>query len=299
MMSSKRLVFFGNERLATAVGTKAPILRGLLAEGYEVAAVVASFSPGQSRYQRRLEVTDIADSNHIPVLLPDKPTELLNELKGLGAQAGVLAAYGKILPPELIDAFPSGIINIHPSLLPAYRGPTPIETAILDGGLQTGVSIMKLSPEMDAGPVFAQEPLRLTGQEAKQELADKLNELGARLLLKTLPAIVNGSLAPEPQSGHASYTKLLKKSDGQIDWQQPAELIERQVRAFLGFPRSRSQLFGHDIIITRTRTAASLTDGFLVQAANPGYIEILELIAPSGRTMSGADFIRGYRQTDV
>jgi methionyl-tRNA formyltransferase len=204
-------------------------------------------------------------------------------------------AYGRIIPRSVIDLFPKGIINIHPSLLPKLRGTTPVETAILDGLSETGVSLMKLSAKMDAGPVYAQKKIALSGKETKFELAKKLNHAGANLLAEHLGAILDGSLEPIAQNEtEGSYTRMLQKKDGLMDFSQPAEIYERQVRAFLGFPKSRAKLYGHEVVITKARVAQSADDGDLVIKCRPGWLEILGLTAPSGRKMSGRDFLHGY-----
>jgi methionyl-tRNA formyltransferase len=296
MSKSVRLVFFGNERLATAVDTTAPILRGLINEGYEIKAVIASYTAGQSRSDRRLEIVEVAHAYHIPVLLPAKLSEVAEKIQDYGAEAAVLVAYGKIIPQAIIDIFPKGIINAHPSLLPLYRGPTPIETAILCGASQTGVSLMQLTAKMDAGPVFDTRKLNLSGDESKQLLTDKLSTMGAEMLVKNLPAILQGSAKATAQDEtKVSYTKLFKKEDSIMDWSRPAEQLERQVRAYAGWPKSTATVSGQKIIVTKARVAAAKDDGALVVKCNPGHLEILELIAPSGRKMSGADFLRGYQ----
>jgi methionyl-tRNA formyltransferase len=296
-MHKSRLVFFGNERLATGVTTTAPTLQALVEADYEVMAVVSNFTAGTSRNARELEIEKVAKDHDIPVLLPHKPADILDQLQSFKAELGVLVAYGRIIPQEIIDVFPRGIVNIHPSLLPQYRGPTPIETAILDGLEETGVSLMALAAKMDAGPVFAQHKLAISGQPDKQTLADNLLRLGSQMLIDSLPAILDGSAVPTPQKDSAaSYTRLLSKGDGQLSWGEPAELIERTIRAFAGWPKARASIFGKDVVLAKTRVAKNETDGALVMKANPGYLEILELVAPSGRTMSGAEFIRGYKK---
>jgi len=122
MSRSKKIIFFGNERLATGVSTDAPALTGLVKAGYDIAAVVASHTEGISRQRRGLEIVEIAHAYHIPVVIPEKLTDIEERLAGYGAAAGVLIAFGKIIPQSAIDLFPKGIINIHPSLLPKLRG---------------------------------------------------------------------------------------------------------------------------------------------------------------------------------
>jgi methionyl-tRNA formyltransferase len=296
MAVSKKLVFFGNERLATAVKTTAPTLRVLIDAGWQVCAVVSNFRPAVSRSERELEIATVARAHNIPLLLPEKVADIAHELRQFGAECGVLVAYGQIVPQSIIDIFPAGIINIHPSLLPHYRGPTPVETAILDGATETGVSLMALAAKMDAGPVYAQQALSLSGGETKQELADKLLGIGTQMLIDNLPAIIDGKMrATEQNEAEATYTKLLKKDDGVVNWQEPAEVVERKIRAYAGYPKSRTEVHDKEIIITKARVAESGEDGQLVMQCNPGWLEIIELIAPSGRTVSGADFLRGLR----
>jgi methionyl-tRNA formyltransferase len=298
MSSRPRLVFFGNERLATAVSTDAPTLRALVAAGYHVGAVVASHSQGVSRSRRQLEILDVAHAYHIPVILPARLSEIKTRLEHLRAEAGVLVAFGKIVPPDIIDLFPQGIINIHPSLLPKLRGSTPVETAILNGLEETGVSLMKLTAEMDAGPVYAQKKIALAGTETKTELAKRLLSEGSQLLIDNLEAILDSQIKPKVQDEtEATFSRLLTKQDGQIDFSaETAEEIERKVRAFEGFPKVRADIFKREIVITKARVAAGESDGQLVIKCLEGYLEMLELTAPSGRTMTGADFIRGYKK---
>lgn len=297
MSKSRRLVFFGNERLATGVTTDAPVLRGLVQAGYEVAAVVASHTEGVSRRRRGLEIVEVAHAYHIPVLIPDNLAGIKGQLAGYKAEAGVLIAFGKLVPQYIIDVFPKGIINIHPSLLPELRGPTPVETAILEGLSETGVSLMSLTAKMDAGPVYLQERIKLNGNETKPELARKVLRQGNKMLVENLGYILDGTLEPIPQdAAGATFSKLLTKQDGIIDFNEPAEIIERKVRAFLGYPKTRAKLFNQEIVITKARVAKNAGDGVLVAKCRPGYLEILELTGPSGRTMSGADFTRGYKK---
>jgi len=299
MKPSKKLIFFGNERLATGVTTTAPVLQALIEAGYEITAVIANHRDPVSRQKRDLEIGPVAQAHGIPVILPGEKCSLASKVEKHLADAGILVAFGQIISQEVIDLFPSGIINIHPSMLPEYRGPTPIERAILDGASQTGVSLMKLQSKMDAGPIYAQKTLRLTGNETKQQLADNLLDLGKELLLQHLEAILDGSLQPKAQlEAKATYTSLLSKDDGLISWSKPAQQIEKEVRAYAGFPKSRTNISGNDVIVTKTRLAKDKNDGDLVMACGEGsFLEILELVAPSGKTILGAEFLRGYQKT--
>ncbi len=296
MTKSSSLIFFGNERLSSGfVPQGAPTLQALIDNGYDVKAVVAHHEVGRSRRARALEIEEVAKAHNIPLLLPDRPKEIIEQLVSYHADVGVLVAYGRIIPQSVIDIFPHGILNIHPSLLPIYRGSTPIEQAILDGTPETGVSIMSLVKEMDAGPVYAQQRVALNGTETKQELTQRLLTIGSQLIIDVLPSVLDSSAQPKSQDDSlATYTSLFNKTDGIMNLTKSAERYEREVRAYAVWPKSRLTLNSHPVVVTKARVAQDLSDGELVVQCSPGYLEILELIAPSGKTMHGADFKRGY-----
>jgi len=294
MTKSKRLVFFGTDDFSAAV------LEEILVSGWAVSAVVTKPDSPAGRGQKIVPpaVKQIALEHKIKVLQPDKSSDIAAGLKDIDTEWGVLAAYGKIIPPAVLDMFSGGIVNIHPSLLPKYRGPAPIESAILNGDDKTGVSLMKLTAGMDEGPVYAEKGLPLSGIETRPELYERLADMGSELLSKNLEAIIGGALQPvEQDSTAATYTKLIKKADGELDFGQPAEVLQRQVRAYAGWPRSRAEVFGQKIIVTKAHVANNSIDGTLVIKCQPGYLEIEELIAPSGKKMAAAEFVRGYSKT--
>ncbi len=305
---SKTILFFGNERLATGVSTTAPTLTALIEAGYDVAAVISNFERGTSRSARDLEIAAIAEKHGIPLLLPAKPGDIIDDLLAYRAEAAVLVAYGKIVPQSVIDIFPSGIVNIHPSLLPLHRGPTPLESVILDGSAKTGVSLMQLAKEMDAGPVYGQSELELKGDETKQELADQLLEIGGSMLIELLPGILDGSVVALPQDdSRATYDQLINKDVGELDWTKPAAQLEREVRAFAEWPKSRTEVAGKEVIVTKACTAKG--------SGKPGEIDIngidnvvtvttsdgllcIEKLKPAGKSeMNAGAFIRGYARS--
>ena len=305
-----RLVFFGNERIATAVTTTAPVLQALLAAGHEVmAVVVAQEASAHSRKQRPLEVAAIAERNDIPLLAPAKLSEIKVQLESYKAEAGILAAYGKLVPQTVINIFPKGIVNLHPSLLPAHRGSIPLEATLLAGDAQTGVSLMQLVREMDAGPVFTQQAVRLAGTETKQALADQLLELGKIMLLESLASILDGSLQPTPQAAEGvSYDQRLAKAAGLIgpaDWNQPAAVIERKVRALAGWPRVRTTIGASEVIITKAHVATGTAAPGTIWIENKevgihaldGVLVFDKLIPAGKKEMSGHDFLLGYKVT--
>lgn len=287
---SKSLIFFGTEDFSAAS------LIALIDGGWRIGAVITrpDSRRGRGRLLSQPAVKRIAQAHGIEVFQPESPTDILGNLPD--AEAGILVAYGKIIPQSLIDAFPRGIINLHPSLLPKYRGPSPIETAILNGDEQTGITLMSLSAAMDSGPIYAQQEIPLNGQETQPELYDRLAELGAKFLIGKLSSILDGSLKPVEQNDkQATYTKLITTQDGLLDTSRPAEVLERQVRAYAAWPRCRLKLDDQPVIVTKAKLTAGPKDGNLIIPCQPGYLEILELIVPGQKPVTGRQFMIGRR----
>lgn len=300
MTQSPRVVFFGNERLVSGlVHSETPVLKGLIENGYNVVAIVANHTKANSRSSRDLEVAQIASDNNIPLFLPKRPTEIIDQLRELKADCAVLVAYGRILPQSIIDVFgPVGIINVHPSLLPRHRGPTPIESTILAGDRSAGVSIIQLTSGMDEGPIYGQVSFELTGHETKFDLQEALSSRGAELLLTLLPSILNQSLKPKSQSKDGvTYTTLISKDDGIINpLTDTAETIERKVRAYLNFPKTRLKYKDKDVIITSANVVDTPDPNSLcIACAQNSTLLVESVIAPSGKTMTGEAFLRGLR----
>ncbi len=298
--SKNSFVFFGTEHYSDVV------LKTLLERGVVISTVITK---PDSRSGRGKKITPpavkkTAEGRSIRVLQPNSLDEIRDSLTEINCDFAVLAAYGKILPKRTLDLFKDGIINIHPSLLPAWRGPSPVEATILAGESETGVSIIKLSQKMDAGPVFVQEAIKLNGTETKPQLYNRLFELGAGLLANNLEAIISKELTPTVQDeSSATYSKLISKADGILDLsKKSADQLEAEVRAYAGWPRSRINLGSHlsglrvgEVVVTKARVAKSAQDGALILPCSKGFLEILELVAPSGKTMSGEAFQRGYK----
>jgi methionyl-tRNA formyltransferase len=293
---SKTIIFFGTDTFSASA------LRSLIAAEYTIGAVVTKPDSKSGRGQQLTAplVKQIAALHGIPVWQPTKLIEIIDDIKNLGDVIGVLSSYGRIVPQAIIDLFHPGIINIHPSLLPLYRGPSPIETAIMNGDHQTGVSIMKLTAEMDAGPVYAQEVYELDGTETAPELYETLSALGGRMLIETLPSIIEGNLLPSPQSNAAIYCYLLKKEDALLSPDEiTAVQAERHVRAYLAFPKTKLPYRNESIIVTKAHVAPREPDeaekkDLIVAFKDASYLIIDELIGPSGKRMSGQAFKNGY-----
>lgn len=248
------IVFFGNERLATGVTTQAPTLKALVEAGYPIEAIVVNHDRAISRKLRMLEVEELARQHNIPVLKPSSKAELEDAVQNLASPIAVLAAYGRIIPASVINHFEHGILNVHPSALPEYRGSTPLESVILDGSSSTAVSLMQLDVKMDAGAVYAQNDILLNGRTSKKELADAAGLLGAQMIIETLPQILDGSLIPQPQDESlATFTKQISKQDGRINWSKSAQQIEREVRAYAGWPGSSCEINGKLVVITQAQ----------------------------------------------
>jgi methionyl-tRNA formyltransferase len=304
-MSNKRLIFFGNERLATSVKTEVPLFRALIENGYVIAAlVIAQGDNSHSRDAEEPEIIQVAIQHNIPIIKPSKMTEICEELAALNAELGVLVAFGKMVPKSIIDLFPCGIINLHPSLLPKHRGPIPLESVMLAGDTETGVSVMQLSKDMDAGPIYAQVKLILSGLETKQELADKLLDLGKGLIIENLPRILDGSLTPQVQDDSmATYDNLITKDQSKLDFNKPALQLEREIRAYAGWPRSRTSLNGVDMIIIQAHVIDGsgaignvFTDDKQLGFYTSDGILIIDKLVPSGKKeMDAAAFLTGHQ----
>ena len=231
-----KILFFGTPQFA------AIILQHLIdANMPPIAIVTAPDKPaGRGHKLKNPPVTVLAAAHHISVLQPISVKEklFLETLRGYKADIFVIAAYGKILPQALLDIPPKSVINVHPSLLPRHRGPSPIQGAILAGDEVTGVTLMLTDAQMDHGPIVMNHELRIMNHAITyMELHDQLAQIAGTLLVKTLPKWIAGEITPKEQDhSKATYTKLLTKEDGKVDWNKNAEYIEQQVRALNPWP---------------------------------------------------------------
>jgi len=287
------IVFFGTEDFSLYS------LRALVEAGFNVAAIVTKPDTRRGRGGKLTQpaVKQFAIQHNIPVWQPNHLKNIINDIKNLTPQpTGVLVSYGKIIPQSIIDLFAPGIINVHPSLLPKYRGPSPIEATIINRDDTTGVTIMQLSKAMDAGPIYAQISHPLDHTETQPELYDTLGQLGANLLVQHLPNIINGILTPTPQNDAAAeYCSLLSRDDSRLDLTQlTARQAEAKIRAHLSYPRSRLTIGPYDLIITKAHTALAAKTPLDLPCAGGTFLSIDEVVAPSGKTMNSAAFLRGY-----
>ena len=298
MNKSKKILLFGNERIATSVETKAPIFRYLM-QNYNVVGLVVS----EKKNMDSLEVVKLAKENNIEVYNFTKLKDSIEDIRKLEADIAVLIAYGKIIPQSIIDIFPMGILNIHPSLLPMHRGPTPLESVILGNETKTGVSLMHLSSGMDSGPVYAQKTINLNQKETKQELANILDELGYSIFKEDFEDILSGKITPVEQKDElATYDQLINKTNSNIDWKKSSLQIINKIRAYEGWPGTKTILGKLNVNIV----SAVISD----HKGNPGEFLIengrlyiytqdssleIKTIQPEGRKiMTARDFLLGY-----
>ena len=223
----------------------------------------------------------MAERYKIPVIQPKHILD--SRFQILGSDLIVVAAYGHILPKDILDIPKYGCLNVHPSLLPKYRGPSPIQYAILNGDKKTGVTIVLMDEKIDHGDIVANSKFEIRNSKITYlELHNKLAEFGANLLVKTIPKWLKGEIKPRPQNhSKATYTKILKKQDGKIDWQKPAEETERQIRALNPWPGTYTIYNEKTLKILK----AELSKGNLI---------IKEVQLEGKKPMNFEDFLRGH-----
>ena len=296
-MKSPKIVFFGNEMLAQGIVSPiTPAFEGLLENGYTICALVlpSRTDSARSRNKRVFRVVELAQKEDIPIIYTDQETDLNSTLRNLKADVGVLSSFGRIVSQETIDIFPSGILNIHPSLLPKYRGTTPIESAILNGDSETGVSVMALVAKMDAGPVYAQRKIALSGNETKDNVYEKLALLGAEMLLEIIPNMTN--ITPTAQNdSKASFTQKLDKSMSKLDAKnKSARELYNQIRAFTGFPKSKLQINNLECVVTEAEVSDAKNTTLDQQCCDGKFLVIKKLVPPGKKEITALDFINGY-----
>jgi len=297
-----KLVYFGTPEFAVAP------LKALLNSGYEVLAVVTQpdRQSGRGRHVSACPVKLEAQKSGLKILQPLKvrDIELFDKLKALNPSVIVVAAYGQILPPEIIHLPAYGCINIHASILPKYRGAAPISRAIINGEKKTGITTMLMDEGMDTGPILLQEDVEITSEDTAGTLSGRLSNIGADLLLRTLKGLESKTIEPTPQTGEATYAPLLKKTDGLVDWSKSAEETRNFIRGMNPWPCAYGFLEGERIKILK---AASLDENGeagiikrvskneLIVGTAKGSISILE-IQPQGKpVMTIRAFLQGRK----
>jgi methionyl-tRNA formyltransferase len=299
-----RVLFWGTPDFATAA------LRALIGEGFDVVGVVTRTDKPVGRSRSKLEASPVklvAEAEGIPVLQPEKPRgdEVLAQLHALAPDVSVVVAYGHILPKAVIDLPRLGTLNIHASLLPALRGAAPIQAAIRDGLGETGVTIMQMVPQLDAGPILLQARTPIVADETAGELTLRLSELGAGTLIEALALVELGLAKAQPQDdGLATYAPKLTRETAQVDWTRSAHEVGRHVRAYDPRPGAWGRVNGAEVKLFGARVAprgssrepgdviAIDADGMLV-ACGGGAVRIT-LVQPAGkRRLPPVDWANG------
>ncbi|NOX54348.1 MAG: methionyl-tRNA formyltransferase [Planctomycetes bacterium] len=219
-----------------------PTFRAICESRHEVVGLVTQPDrSGRGHHRHRNPMKQWAVQKGLPVFQPEKinTEDSIERLRAFGADLFVVAAYGQILSPQVIGIPPLGVINVHASILPKYRGAAPVQYAILNGDTETGVTIFQIQPELDAGPILAVERTPIHAKETAGELESRLAELSAPLVLRVIDGLEAGTLQARPQdASQATRAPRLKKKDGLIDWSQPAVQIERHIRAMQPWPKA-------------------------------------------------------------
>jgi len=300
-----KILFMGTPEFAV------PSLNALLGAGHTVCGVFTQPDKPKNRGMKLLPspVKVCALSHEIPVFQPAKMRdgEALGYLRELDPELIVVAAYGKILPSEILDYPVKGCINVHSSLLPKYRGAAPINWAILNGEAVTGVTIMHMAPALDAGDIIAQASTPIGADETAPTLTARLAELGAELLVSTVEAIGAGTAARTPQDeADSTYAPMLSRELSPMDWSKPARTLHDQVRGLLPWPAAVAEFGGIRCKVFSTDLPLQTTDaapGTILEAGKRGIdiacgggtvLHIDELQADGGKRMKAADYLRGH-----
>lgn len=293
------VVYFGTEDISV------PTLQALIDDDkYNVVGVVTKpdSARGRGHHVDSPAVAKLAQQHNITCLQPSKLRDVTELLGSLQADVGALVSYGKIIPQDVIDIFPHGIVNFHPSMLPVYRGPSPIETAIMHGDSFTGLTLMALSKDMDAGDIYYQEKVAIGPDDTAEQLCDRFGRRGAELMVEKLGQIVAGQLTGTPQDNDlAIYCHMITKADGQLD---PGVMTARQCynrwRALSRWPKCRLNLDGDEVIVTKLKPLDNFQgDNWpdVIPCQDDSAIQILEIINPkSGRRMSVTDYLNGLHK---
>lgn len=296
-----KILFFGTPRFAEIVFQK------LLDSQFEVVGLVCRSDKIAGRGNKLVSphIVSIAKDNNVEVYQFEKISEHIEEFKKIDYDYVVTASYGRILPKNFLDIKPC--VNVHPSLLPKYRGATPIQNALLNGDTKTGVTIMKTEVGMDDGDIFAQQEIEILPEDDYVSLLDKLANLGADMLLDVLRKLENGTAIRTPQEHEkATFVKPIRKEEGLLEFSNDVKALVNKVRAFADSPVAYLCIGGERIKIYKAKIADDiLADAevgeiipnkkrFLIQAKG-GVFEILKCQASGGKILDSSSFKNGYR----
>ena len=305
MVAPLRIAFFGTPQFA------APTLQRLLASRHPVVGVVTQPDRARGRGQKVTDapVKALALGHGVPVFQPERlrPPEVRETIGAWRPDLGVVAAYGKLIPEELLNLPRLGMINVHASLLPKYRGAAPVQRAIIDGETESGVTIMRLVRELDAGDMIAKVKRPIGPDDTSDAVERDLAGLGAALLVEVVDRLAEGPIAEERQDFMmASYAPRLTKEEGLVDWTLPAPFIHNRVRGLYPWPHAYTYLDGHRLILLQTRvedeptteppgTVVAVTrDAVHVATGHEGRVAILRVQPEGRRPMTAREFLAGH-----
>ncbi|QNK41352.1 methionyl-tRNA formyltransferase [Caproicibacter fermentans] len=297
-----RIVFMGTPEFAV------PSLSALIGAGHEIAAVFTRKDKpvGRKQILQAPPVKVLAVENGIEVFQPDtlRGEETQTAIARLRPDVIVVAAYGKLLPKNILELPRLGCVNVHASLLPKYRGAAPIQQAVLDGETVTGVTTMQMAEGLDTGDILMKDRTEIGPDETSGELTARLAEIGARLIVRTLDALEKGGIAPVAQNDReSSYAGMLSKELSPVDWSRPADRIHNQVRGLSPWPGASTLFEGKKLKLHKTRAAGKssgvpgqILPGAELKAVCGGgtVLELLEVQPEGGKRMKGSDFLRGH-----
>ena len=288
-----------------------PALQALIASRHAVVALVSQPDrpKGRGQHLQPTPTKTVADAAGVPVLQPTRLKEpaLHDQLRGLRPDLGVVAAYGRILPDAMLEIPRLGMINIHASLLPKYRGAAPVHRAVIAGDPETGVTIMRVVSELDAGPMLLSGRRPIGGDETTPVVEAGLADLGARLVLDAVDALVDGSVVEQPQDhSRATYAPKIEKREGAIPWDLSAPEIHNRVRGLQPWPLVSGTIGGRRYLVHRTEvtreridapcgTVLVRSDGLSVVAGDGTVLRILDIQPEGKRVMAARDFVAGHR----
>lgn len=299
-----RVVFFGTPAFAV------PSLSALIDAEFEVPLVVTrpDRPVGRSGRPRPSPVAEVARGRGIPIEKPERlrgNVPFFERLAAARPDAVAVVAYGKLLPDAILELAPLGCVNVHASLLPRYRGASPISAAILAGDRETGVVTMRIVPELDAGPIYLERRIAIADRDDASSLSQRLAREGAELLVETLRGLEGGRISVHPQRGEPTFTRPLTREHGRVDWGQTASEIERRLRAFTPWPGLHSVVNGERVKLLDLEVArgsnpgiepGTLSDegGAATVAAGEGTTLLLKRVQRAGRKpTTGTEFLRG------
>lgn len=296
------IVFFGTPQFAI------PSLKALIASGEDIAAVVTRKDAAKGRGKKTLPppVKELALSHGLNVLQPSsmKDPAFLSTLKSINPEFIVVVAYGRILTDDILSAPSIAPVNVHASLLPKYRGASPIAWAILNGEKVTGVTTMIITRELDTGDILLQESTPISDEDTTATLSSRLSEMGADLLIKTLKGLREGKITPKPQTGESNYAPPLKKEDGLINWDRTSGQLHDFIRGMSPWPGAFTFLEGERLIITRAAAVPGKsgqgkpgviekTRDELLAGTKEGFLRILEIQPEGKKPMDAKAFLAG------